>query len=58
MGRAISMESDIERLQSNVIILDSRLKLMEEALEELIKNLNPVIEKKTNEKKAKKSNKK
>ena len=58
MGRAISMESDIERLQSNVIILDSRLKLMEEALEELIKNLKPVIEKKTNEKKAKKSNKK
>ena len=58
MGRAISMEADIERLHSNVIILDSRLKLMEEALEELIKNLKPETEKKPNEKKAKKSNKK
>ena len=45
MGRAISMESDIERLQSNVIILDSRLKLMEEALEELNKLKGDVEEK-------------
>ena len=57
MGRAIHMENELERLVGKVSILENRINLLEECLEELINKVDPLFKDK-NEKKAKKSNKK
>jgi|TARA_R100001530_G_scaffold6929_1_gene7817 hypothetical protein len=57
MGRAIHMEQEIERMVGKISIIENKLGLLEECLEELINRIDPLFEDK-NEKKAKKSNKK
>lgn len=56
MGRAIAMENELEKLVQQVAIMQNRMSLLEECMEELI-NMSK-IEEKPVEKKAKKSNKK
>ena len=57
MGRAIHMEQEIEKLVGKVSIIENRLNLLEECLEELISRVDPLFKDK-DEKKTKKSNKK
>ena len=58
MGRAISMENELERVVGQMAVIQNRISLMEDCMEELIKRVAPIIEEKPVEKKAKKSNKK
>ena len=58
MGRAISMENELERVSGQLTIIQNRITLMEDCIEELIKRITPLMEEKPVEKKAKKSNKK
>ena len=57
MGRAIQMENELEKVVGRVTILQSRMNLLEDCLEELINKVDPLFDKK-NEKKTKKPNKK
>ena len=58
MGRAITMENEQERIVAQIAVIENRMRLMEDCMEELLNRITPLMEEKPVEKKAKKSNKK
>ena len=58
MGRAIKMENELERVIGKTFLLENRIELIEDCLDEILDRLEPLIKEEKNEKKAKKSNKK